>query len=341
MATNDANWKPRSAKKLHRMLGPGLVTGAADDDPSGIATYSQSGAQFGYALCWTMFLTTPFMVAIQIVSARIGSVTGRGLAANLRQDAARQSRFTPWLGYCSPPTCSTLPPILRRWPPRYGFSSADPRPVYMRLASASSVSPREILIPYRTYSRYLEILTLVLFAYVATAFSIHVPWGEVLAATLLPHFSWDRDLHPDAGGGAAARRSVRICSFGRPRSKWRNAASKRRTRGRRGRRPTNRLGAKQRFQPIVIDTWVGMAAVQRHRLLHHRRHRSDVARAWHHTHRHGRRRGGSTAAAGRAACVSCCSRSGSSAPDCWPFRRSPALPATRSQRPSAGRTASA
>src|ERR1700722_1635517 len=70
-------------KKLSRVLGPGLLTGAADDDPSGIATYSQSGAQLGYTLCWTMFLTTPFMVAIQIVSARIGSVTGRGLAANL------------------------------------------------------------------------------------------------------------------------------------------------------------------------------------------------------------------------------------------------------------------
>src|ERR1700733_15135535 len=71
--------------KLSRVLGPGLLTGAADDDPSGIATYSQSGAQLGYTLCWTMFLTTPFMVAIQIVSARVGAVTGRGLAANLRQ----------------------------------------------------------------------------------------------------------------------------------------------------------------------------------------------------------------------------------------------------------------
>ena len=79
------------------MLGPGLVTGAADDDPSGIATYSQGGAQFGYALGWTMFLTTPFMIAIQLVSARIGAVTGQGLAANLgkampRRAAARHRR---------------------------------------------------------------------------------------------------------------------------------------------------------------------------------------------------------------------------------------------------------
>ena len=63
---------------LLRLLGPGLVTGAADDDPSGIATYSQAGAQFGYGLLWTVFLTTPFMIAIQLVSAQIGRVTGKG-----------------------------------------------------------------------------------------------------------------------------------------------------------------------------------------------------------------------------------------------------------------------
>src|ERR1700751_4525931 len=75
--------KSWSVKSLFAMLGPGLATGAAEADPSGIATYSQGGAQFGYALGWTMFLTTPFMIAIQMVSARIGAVTGRGLAANL------------------------------------------------------------------------------------------------------------------------------------------------------------------------------------------------------------------------------------------------------------------
>src|SRR6266853_5997378 len=74
---------------LLRLLGPGLVTGAADDDPSGIATYSQAGAQFGYGLLWTVFLTTPFMIAIQLVSAQIGRVTGRGIAANLNQIAPR------------------------------------------------------------------------------------------------------------------------------------------------------------------------------------------------------------------------------------------------------------
>src|ERR1700720_4550413 len=72
-----------------RLLGPGLVTGAADDDPSGIATYSQAGAQFGYGLLWTVFLTTPFMIAIQLGSAQIGRVTGKGIIANVKDFAPR------------------------------------------------------------------------------------------------------------------------------------------------------------------------------------------------------------------------------------------------------------
>src|SRR5258706_4463677 len=79
--------KPRNM--VLRLLGPGLVTGAADDDPSGIATYSQAGAQFGYGLLWTVFLTTPFMIAIQLVSAHIGRVTGKGIVANARGFAPR------------------------------------------------------------------------------------------------------------------------------------------------------------------------------------------------------------------------------------------------------------
>ena len=83
------NWRKETAQHFFRLLGPGLVTGAADDDPSGIATYSQAGAQFGYGLLWTVFLTTPFMIAIQLVSAQIGRVTGKGLAANISQFAPR------------------------------------------------------------------------------------------------------------------------------------------------------------------------------------------------------------------------------------------------------------
>ena len=79
----------RKSRSLFRFLGPGLVAGAADDDPSGIATYSQAGAQFGYGLLWTVVLTWPFMVAVQLISARIGRVTGHGIAANIKQSMPR------------------------------------------------------------------------------------------------------------------------------------------------------------------------------------------------------------------------------------------------------------
>lgn len=80
------------ASTLLRRLGPGLITGAADDDPSGIATYSQVGAEFGYGLAWTMLFSLPFMIAIQEISARIGCVSGRGISSNLRH------HYPPWLG---------------------------------------------------------------------------------------------------------------------------------------------------------------------------------------------------------------------------------------------------
>ncbi len=93
------------------------MTGAADDDPSGIATYSQSGAQLGYTLCWTMFLTTPFMVAIQIVSARIGSVTGRGLAANLGAVVPPVLLFAI-VALLTAANVVNMPPTSQPWPRR-------------------------------------------------------------------------------------------------------------------------------------------------------------------------------------------------------------------------------
>jgi NRAMP (natural resistance-associated macrophage protein)-like metal ion transporter len=97
--------------KLIDIIGPGLITGASDDDPSGIATYSQAGAQFGYEMGWTLLLTYPLMCAIQQISAEIGRVTGRGLAGNLR-------RYYPtWLlyGVLALLTSSTLAPTWVRW----------------------------------------------------------------------------------------------------------------------------------------------------------------------------------------------------------------------------------
>ena len=173
-------------------LGPGLTTGAADDDPSGIATYSQAGAQFGYALTWTMALTLPFMAAIQLISALIGWHTRKGLAANI---AARLPRPLLLLLVALLVIANTvniaadlaamgevLRLVVGGWAVLYavGFGLA------CLLA--------EIAVPYHAYAGYLKFLTWALLVYVATAFIVDVPWGQVLSATLLPSLSFDRDF---------------------------------------------------------------------------------------------------------------------------------------------------
>jgi NRAMP (natural resistance-associated macrophage protein)-like metal ion transporter len=181
-----------TAGSMFRMLGPGLVTGAADDDPSGIATYSQGGAQFGYALCWTMFLTTPFMIAIQMVSARIGAVTGRGLAANLGR-AMPAVVLYGIVGLLLIANTLNIAADIAAMGAATNLVIGGPVLIYIAVFGIGCLIT-EILIPYRLYSRYLKALTLVLFAYVATAFSIHIPWSEVLGATFLPKLSFDRDF---------------------------------------------------------------------------------------------------------------------------------------------------
>ncbi|MFY9760049.1 MAG: divalent metal cation transporter [Xanthobacteraceae bacterium] len=180
------------AKNWLGMLGPGLVTGAADDDPSGIATYSQGGAQFGYALGWTMFLTTPFMIAIQMVSARIGAVTGQGLAANLDKAMPRSMLFGV-VGLLLIANTLNIAADIAAMGDALRLVAGGPVLVYIALFGIGCLAA-EILIPYHTYSGYLKTLTLVLFAYVATAFTIRIPWGQVLAATFVPRLTWDRDF---------------------------------------------------------------------------------------------------------------------------------------------------
>jgi NRAMP (natural resistance-associated macrophage protein)-like metal ion transporter len=175
-----------------KSLGPGLITGAADDDPSGIATYSQAGAQFGFNTLWTLVLTYPFMVGIQLVSARIGRVTGRGLAANIRR------AYSPWLLYLVvllllvanviniAADIAAMGEAVRLVT---GVGSAH----MYSLAFGVLCLSLQIFLPYTTYVRYLKWLTLGLLAYVATAFAVHMPWLDVLARTLWPHFTFTRD----------------------------------------------------------------------------------------------------------------------------------------------------
>ncbi len=183
------SWAPKS---LLRAFGPGLITGAADDDPSGIATYSQGGAQFGYALCWTMFLTTPFMIAIQLVSARVGAVTCSGLAANLSK-ALPAALLYGIVGLLLIANTLNLAADIAAMGEALGLVIGGPRLVYV-VAFGIACLAAEITIPYHLYARYLKALTLVLFAYVVAAFSVRIPWHEVLAATFLPRLTWDRDF---------------------------------------------------------------------------------------------------------------------------------------------------
>jgi NRAMP (natural resistance-associated macrophage protein)-like metal ion transporter len=181
-----------SARRLFRMFGPGLVTGAADDDPSGIATYSQGGAQFGFALSWTMFLTTPFMIAIQMVTARIGAVTGRGLAANLGKALPAAAPYA-MVGLLLIANTLNIAADIAAMGDALRLVAGGPILVYVALFGIGCLAA-EILVPYHSYSKYLKALTLVLFAYVAAALSIAIPWGEVLTATFVPRVSWDRDF---------------------------------------------------------------------------------------------------------------------------------------------------
>ena len=174
----------QSAKKLVRRLGPGLITGAADDDPSGIATYSQSGSQFRFALIWTLLLTTPLMIGIQMLSARIGWVTGKGLAANINK------MFPRWL-------TTTLVSLLVvantiNIAADIGAMGEAARllmggklPVYVVGFGVLCVA-MQVFFSYERTVRILKWLTLGLFAYVAVILTVNVPWHRAISESLRP-----------------------------------------------------------------------------------------------------------------------------------------------------------
>lgn len=172
-------------------FGPGLITGAADDDPSGIATYSQGGAQFGFQLLWTLLLTWPLMVGIQTVSARIGRVTGEGLATHVKR------LYSPWLLYTVVSLLMVANTIniaadLAAMADAVQLLAGGAHALWVIAFGAVSVL-LQVFISYVRYVRMLKWLTLTLFAYVGTVFSVEIPWSEVLHALLLPTLSLQRD----------------------------------------------------------------------------------------------------------------------------------------------------
>lgn len=181
----------RPPKPLLQVLGPGLITGASDDDPSGIATYSQVGAQFGFGMSWVMLFSFPLMAAIQEVSARIGRVTGEGIAGNIRR------HYPPALLY-GLVGCLMVANIINLGADLGAMGDAmvlmigGPGFLYVVLFGAVCAG-LEIYVSYKRYASFLKWTTLALFAYVATALVIAVPWGAVLLQTVVPSLQFNRD----------------------------------------------------------------------------------------------------------------------------------------------------
>jgi NRAMP (natural resistance-associated macrophage protein)-like metal ion transporter len=172
-------------------LGPGLVTGAADDDPSGIATYSQAGAQFGFSLLWTVFLTTPFMIAIQLISAEIGRVTGKGIAANAKDIAPKWVVFGLVFLLLAANTINIAADIAAMGEALYLLIGGLKHEHCLIFAAASVLL--QVFVPYHRYASFLKWITLALFAYVALIFFVQVPLGDVIFGTLVPTFSFKPD----------------------------------------------------------------------------------------------------------------------------------------------------
>ncbi|MEO5868028.1 MAG: divalent metal cation transporter [Sphingomonas sp.] len=180
-----------SKPRLFGLLGPGLITGASDDDPSGIATYSQAGAMYGTGLGWAMVLTYPLMSAIQEISARIGRTTGHGIAGNLRRHQS------PWVLNAIVILLLVANVInigadLGAMADATTLIAAGPAYLYA-LGFGVLCIVLQIWVQYASYVKILKWLTLVLFAYPATLLLVHVPWSQVAHDIIIPKIVWNKD----------------------------------------------------------------------------------------------------------------------------------------------------
>jgi NRAMP (natural resistance-associated macrophage protein)-like metal ion transporter len=180
---------PANKPRLLSVLGPGLITGASDDDPSGIATYSQAGAQFGFNVSWTMLFSYPLMVAIQQISARIGRTTGQGIAGNLRE------HYPNWLlqalvALLCLANAINIGADLGAMGDAVSLLIGGPHLLYVILFGALCAT-LQIFIQYTRYVSVLRWLSLALLAYFGTVMFVKVPWGEVAWGLFVPAFSSD------------------------------------------------------------------------------------------------------------------------------------------------------
>ncbi len=181
-----------AAEGYWKKLGPGLTTGAADDDPSGIATYSQTGARFGFSLAWLAIITYPFMAVVQEMCARIGLVTSRGLAANMRLHYPRTILYI-LAGLLFAANAFNIGANLGAMAEatRLVFSGASF--VWLVIGFTVFSLLLQIFTSYKTYANYLKWLALILFAYVLTAFAIDLDWSEVWKNVLTPDMHFNKE----------------------------------------------------------------------------------------------------------------------------------------------------
>ncbi|MGO4327125.1 Nramp family divalent metal transporter [Cupriavidus sp. 2TAF22] len=177
---------------LVNRLGPGLITGASDDDPSGIATYSQAGAQFGYLMLWTIPLTLPLMIGIQLVSARLGRVSGRGIASNIRKHYSPLMAL-PFAVLVVLANVINVGADVSAMGQSMKLLAGGSYILYVYLFALFSLLV-QLFLPYRRYSAYLKWLALSLLVYVFAAFLLHVDWRAALRGTFMPRVVWSKEF---------------------------------------------------------------------------------------------------------------------------------------------------
>ena len=182
----------KKARDYWFMLGPGLTTGASDDDPSGIATYSQTGAQYGFGLLWLAIFTFPLMSVVQEMCARIGLVTGRGLAGNIRRHFSRRVLYFTTMclfaanAFNIGADIGAMAKAVQLLAPGASFT-------LLVFGMTAGILLLQIFTPYERYARYLKWLAMVLVAYILSAFLAHPRWGEVFKHTFVPRVTFSKD----------------------------------------------------------------------------------------------------------------------------------------------------
>ncbi|TDG03245.1 divalent metal cation transporter [Paraburkholderia guartelaensis] len=257
--SHDQNLEPehavtdRTERSWVSRLGPGLVTGAADDDPSGIGTYSQAGARFGLTLLWTLLLTYPLMVAIQMTSARIGRVTGKGLASNMRAFGPKWLVVLLVLLLAVANTINIAADLAAMGA---AIHLLVPGPEHLYVVAIGVFSALlQISLPYESYARFLKWLTLVLFAYVAVAFVVPVDWVKIAVSLVWPRAQLSGEYLTSVVAVLGTTISPYLFF-------WQASQEVEEMRSKPGERPlrwVSSFRAYRQIDRITADTWIGMA----------------------------------------------------------------------------------